>query len=89
MAKSKFCCYIVRDGPPDISTMCGRPAHRVSEGRHYCREHFGAVIDGAKTDVVDCANELIDAYPPLDVSLADALAEATSRVKELGWEPGD
>ncbi len=84
MAKSKFCCYIVRDGPLDTSSMCGRPAHRVSEGRHYCREHFEAVIDGAKTAVVDAAAK----FYALDDG-EQRLMSAVDHLRSLGWTMGD
>ncbi len=92
MAATMFCCYIVRNGPPDISTMCGCPARRMSEGRHYCRDHFEAVIDGAKREVVKLAfraMEITARRRPGRILTYDALNVALNRLKELGWESGD
>ncbi len=75
--------------------LCGRPAHRVSEGRHYCREHFDTVIDGVKTDVAASAAKLcgyLDNDTISDVWKNAAYRElhgAVGRLKGLGYEPGD
>ena len=74
-------------GSPVLDVACGRPAHRVSQGRPYCREHFYDVIDGATSEVVAVAAKLcgnvwqIEAYRELH--------GAVGRLKGLGWEPGD
>ena len=69
---------------------CNCPARRVSQGRHYCREHFAAVIDDAKSEVVKKAVRFTDErYPRGVYSDTISLVCAINKLKKLGWEPGD
>ncbi len=86
----KYCEYELPIGSKDGPVTCGRPAHRVSEGRHYCREHFEAVIDEAKSDVVRCAVQCFDEDPDYGLGPSEFRRDqAIEHLKELGYEPGD
>ncbi len=85
--ETKYCEYFVVNDP-DHRVKCGRPAHRVSEGQHYCREHFEAVIDEAKTDVVNAAVKVPQMPRAIWKNAAyRELSGAITRLKGLGWEP--
>ena len=87
MAETPKCCENVF---PGSSIDCGRPAHRVSQGRHYCRDHFYDVIDEAKTEVVNGAAEYFRRVTEPSSNEVDYKAwAALKRLKEHGWEPGD
>ena len=80
--------FKVSDGIPRT---CSRPARRVSKGRHYCREHFDAVIDEAKSEVVKETDAFLrekEEAHHVD-SQAYTLTKAMKHLKALGWEPGD
>ncbi|KKM75862.1 hypothetical protein LCGC14_1386000 [marine sediment metagenome] len=70
---------------------CRHAARRVSEGRHYCHEHFDIVIDAAKSKVVEEVVTFLDGCKKAHhvISEAHNLTKTVNRLKELGWEPGD
>ncbi len=83
-------CEFFISSAPDHRERCDRPSHRVSQDRHYCREHFDAVLDVAKTAVVEQAEAYFSRMDqPNSSDLEYKVWDAIEDLKELNWEPGD
>ena len=86
----KRCEYMVSE-----EQFCGCPGRRVSEGRHYCREHFDAVLEPAKGEVVKYADKLRSYVVSQAISkdweneALRHLCVALDALEKLGYEPGD
>ena len=68
--------------------LCDNPAYRISQGRHYCFDHFDAVIASAKSAVVDEAIKLVDRGRRM-LGRDAKLPPAVDKLLSLGWEWGD
>ncbi len=79
--------------PTGKRTLCGRPACRRSQDRHYCRKHFDNALDEAKDEVVERAVKLMASTteslrPITDVAFHD-LSLSVTWLRKSGYKRGD
>lgn len=79
--------------PTGKRTLCGRPACRRSQDRHYCRKHFDEALAEAKDEVVERAVKLMETPLGLPRSISDvdfaSLARSVTWLEKSGWEQGN
>ncbi len=81
-------CEYVYSRVGGITIQCNKIIYRISEGRHYCRQHFDAVVAEAKDAVVDEAIRLVDRGRRM-LGQHAKLPPAVDKLLSLGWRLGD